>query len=125
MSVGTITVANRHFFDPDYTDSDTVVVKVNRPNPLGNPFEIRPGMTRVQAIAAFDEKLRRDLSSKYRTDAIYDEIMAIAEQCFAGKDIVLVCCCAPAPCHADSIKREVQRMVEVLCRAYTQRTWNY
>ena len=88
---------------------------VGRPNPLGNPFEMRENCKHTQAerdrvcdlydeyflkeIKKEDSKLRKAVISLYR----------VAKE---GKNILLLCHCHPKRCHAETIRRFLEKQLE-------------
>jgi hypothetical protein len=74
-------------------------VYVGRPSALGNPFVIGRDGDRDAVI----EKYRRWLwgKIKQRDPAVMQALGQL------GEDSVLICWCAPAPCHGDVIVRAV------------------
>jgi hypothetical protein len=65
-------------------------VYIGRPTKWGNPFTICPGRTREQAVAEYRSWIMDPLREQLRADARRE---------LRGK--VLVCWCAPRPCHGD------------------------
>jgi len=80
-------------------------VYVARPFPLGNPFRIGIDGPREQVI----EKYRHWLREQWRTGgAVKNELLRLAEKYQRNGELVLVCYCAPLPCHADVIKAAIE-----------------
>ena len=73
-------------------------IYVGRGTKFGNPFRIGPHATRAQVI----ERYHRWLWVKIKTGRITHADLRALD----GHD--LVCSCAPAPCHAEIIRRAVQ-----------------
>jgi len=73
---------------------------------LGNPFRVGQDGTRTEVI----EKFRRWLwvCCKNENSKVRKELMRLVEKHKRGENIVLVCWCHPAPCHADVIKRAIE-----------------
>jgi uncharacterized protein DUF4326 len=69
---------------------------VGRPTILGNPFKIGEDGTREEVIAKYETYFRERISK--------DERFRVAVEKLRGREI-LVCWCAPKPCHADVIAR--------------------
>lgn len=88
--------------DPTWCDE---VVVVARPSVLGNPFPIGqgPNSTRGDVIARY----RRHLWEKFRTNdpEILNELLRLGQLDAEGKNVALVCWCAPLPCHAEVVAR--------------------
>ena len=71
-------------FNKRHGDAPEGAIYVGRPTKWGNPFVIRPGMTREQVV------------SRFKAYAV-EKSLPVHE--LKGKD--LVCWCAPKMCHAD------------------------
>lgn len=67
-------------------------VNVMRPHKFGNPFVIGPGVSREDALTMHHNWLLRGVAAP--TKDLHE---------LTGK--VLGCCCAPKPCHADTLAR--------------------
>lgn len=102
-----ITIANKKTYRPRPGD---VVFYVGRPDILGNPYTHNPvGNT----LAKFKTSTREEAIESYRThfkevllnipEAV-DRINHIAREHQAGHNVILLCWCAPEPCHASVIK---------------------
>jgi hypothetical protein len=65
-------------------------VYIGRPTKWGNPFKISPSMTREQVVHAYRRWIMDPAQAQLRDDARRE---------LRGK--VLVCWCAPRPCHGD------------------------
>ena len=91
------------YTNPDHSWCDEVV-SVMRPNRLSNPFSITPHRDRKAAIVAFRTHLagliEKDTSERR-------EVLRLTALHQAGKNIGLLCCCAPLECHADVIKEVI------------------
>ena len=83
-----------------------VHVYVGRPSPLGNPYRIGPDGDRERVIARFSHWLYDQLRHLPAGAAAreFDRLLDLAR---AG-DLVLVCHCAPLPCHAEVIKGAIE-----------------
>lgn len=88
--------------DPSWCDE---VVSVARPSVLGNPFPIGqgPNSTRDAVIARY----RLHLWDRFKQEdpAVMAELQRLGEMDAQGKNVALVCWCAPLACHADVIAR--------------------
>lgn len=100
-----IIVANKKTFNRnDYPDA--YIKYVGRPSLLQNPYKIgRIHGDRAQVIEMFRQDLNKHRLAK---DEVWDEIEELVKIHFAGIPIVLVCWCAPKPCHADVIKAAIE-----------------
>lgn len=88
--------------DPTWCDE---VVSVARPSVLGNPFPIGqgPNSTRANVIGRY----RRHLWEKFKANdpEVMSELLRLGQLSAEGKNVALVCWCAPLPCHAEVIAR--------------------
>ena len=75
------------------------------PGPFAN--NVGKGMDRDAAIEAFRHQLLADIHSK---KGMYPALMEMVGLHLSRKDIVLVCWCKPAPCHADVVKLTIENM---------------
>lgn len=85
-------------------------MRVDRESVLGNPFVMGDESNRDHVCDQYQvhllEKIRaNDKAIVGRLTDIYDLVMA-------GHDVQLNCWCAPKRCHADLIKRTVEKAVE-------------
>ena len=79
---------------------DAVNIKIDRSNPLGNPFKIGIDGTRDEVC----DKYRDWLPSAYHTDArVRRAIDNIAHHVSAGRSVNLQCWCHPKRCHGSEI----------------------
>lgn len=95
---------------------------VGRPSPLGNPWSHRPSRfidregfyvaTREEAITRYAEMARAALDGtrprpdwKRAFDQLVDRARAAEKD---GRDLVLLCWCAPLPCHGDVLRQLVE-----------------
>lgn len=83
------------------------VVSVMRPNILGNPFPIAGRNTREFVIARYENYLAGAMMC--HDSPQYREIDRLKGLHKAGVSIGLICCCTPLPCHADVIKRVIEK----------------
>lgn len=81
---------------------------VGRPFPLGNPFMIGQDGSREEVI----EKYRQWLRQQWRKGGVVkEELLCLVEKYKRKGSLVLVCHCAPLPCHADVIKSAIEGIV--------------
>lgn len=80
------------------------VIDIMRPNLLGNPFSMKSGndAERNRVVRAFKSYLWKNMQNNTE---IGQEIDRLAK---CEKVIILVCCCAPKPCHGDIIKAAIE-----------------
>ncbi len=81
---------------------------VARPTVLGNPYVIGRDGSREVVIEKYRRWLFRKIESK--DAAVMKKLDAIREAAGQG-DVMLLCHCSPAACHADVIKRAVEWMM--------------
>ena len=80
-------------------------INIMRPNPLGNPFPITKDSDRNMVVDQFDIWLEDQLKAgDAKVCQALDTIMTLGSQ---EEGVGLICCCAPARCHGDVIKRYV------------------
>lgn len=84
------------------------VIYIGRPSVLGNPKLLGSEANRAQCLAWYTDRLRVAYAAK---GAVYNEINRIAALHRSGLRIALQCWCAPAPCHGDSVKEMIERLV--------------
>lgn len=82
---------------------------------LGNPFKIGRDGTREEALVKYRRWLWEQINLK---NEVYLELRRIAQLAAHG-DIVLLCWCAPNPCHADIVKRAVDWVDSAESAAHT------
>jgi hypothetical protein len=93
---------------------DARVVYVGRPSPLGNPFTAKEEGSREAAINKFETWFLKALD---RPQSPQMQSMKFLLGCLlSGEDIALQCWCAPLPCHADIIKRELEKRYQIMTR---------
>lgn len=97
-----IRVVNRH-----HRSTGHAVEYVGRGTPLGNPWAVTREVPRPVALARYADWLRRmvrqrDLGVMAELDRLTARARAAAQR---GEALLLECSCAPAPCHADLIRR--------------------
>jgi hypothetical protein len=76
------------------------MVKISRPNVLGNPYHIGKDGTREQVIAKYRVWLWERVKER---GPVYEKLVEIldAEDLFG--EVTLGCHCTPLPCHGDVI----------------------
>jgi len=87
-------VVNRHHIKSPWPKNYRYV---GRGTPLGNPFIIGKDGDRKEVISKYELYLREKIETG-------DPAILSALKELSG-DTVLVCSCAPLPCHADVIKK--------------------
>lgn len=83
---------------------------IGRPSPLGNPYSHLENTlaahrcaTRQESIDRYERWLRHELGDLTSEATI--AFRALQRRYDAGEDLVLICWCAPAPCHGNVIAR--------------------
>ena len=77
---------------------------IGRGSPLGNPFRIGRDGTRHEVIRKYERWLCNVLAEDKNSNASR-EFQRLLQMALRGEDVVLVCFCAPLPCHGYVIKR--------------------
>lgn len=94
--------------DGQPVEGDTVLggnqSKTLPPTPLNNPFKIVNEVDRPDAIGKFAHYLSDTLNQSIPKCPITKSINAISDRLAKGKDVELLCLCAPKPCHCSVIK---------------------
>ena len=76
-------------------------------SPLGNPYRLDPGDTREAIINVYAGWLAKRLIDDTPQRREIERLTELARR----GDLVLLCWCAPLPCHADVIKELIERAV--------------
>lgn len=76
-------------------------------SPLGNPFKLRFESERAAVLAKYKAWLADQLSRDTAARQELERLAYIARD----EDLVLACWCAPAICHGDVIKEEIERLL--------------
>ena len=105
--VGTIKVVNIKNFDESKVSGE--IINIMRPQILGNPFRMSSEDEREIVVRKFYHYLREEYIKK---GDVYNELVRIASIIKDGKDVYLVCCCAPKLCHGEIISRAVMGIIE-------------
>jgi hypothetical protein len=82
---------------------------VGRPSALGNPFAIGVHGDRDEVIARYRLWLTERLERRDRPKVLRC-VAELVREARTGKDVVLICWCAPLPCHADIVAEFVGRI---------------
>lgn len=105
--VGTIKVVNIDKFNKENICGD--IINIMNPQILGNPFRMKSEDDREICVRKFYHYLREEYKKKGN---IYNELLRISNIVKEGKDVYLVCCCAPKLCHGEIIARAIMGMIE-------------
>jgi hypothetical protein len=92
-----IQVVNRH----TYTGTG---IYIGRPTALGNPFTLSPGQDRDTCIALYRTWLRDQWRQRRLAKTM---LRQLARQYQQTGHLVLICSCAPRPCHGDVIREAI------------------
>ena len=75
--------------------------RVDRVSVLGNPFKMFDEASRDLVCDKYDDYFPKEVAKKGR---LRDTLMELFQMVKSGKDVELLCHCAPKRCHADTIK---------------------
>lgn len=80
-------------------------VRIHRPDILGNPYRMRCEEERAVVIERFREYAQRMMAddTEFRR-----RVRCLARWHRAGRELHLVCFCAPLPCHGDVLKELIE-----------------
>ncbi len=84
-------------------------VYVGRPSLLGNPYVIGKDGDRDEVIRKYRVWLWRRIEERGDVYHYLCQLKETAEQ----DDLVLLCWCAPMPCHADQVKRAIEYLTGI------------
>jgi hypothetical protein len=84
----------------DHPDHMFELVVIMRPRILGNPFVMRSEADRELVIEQFRQHLWKDIQRNGPMKKELDRLRGCEKQ---GREVILMCCCKPAPCHGDII----------------------
>jgi hypothetical protein len=104
--LGVIKVVNIKTFDSSRIDGE--VFNIMRPSILGNPFKMEDESDREIVVRSFYHYLRKEFTKK---EEVFNELKRLTEIVKSGKDLFLVCCCAPKSCHGDIIKNAIEGII--------------
>lgn len=103
---GSITVVNKYLIGSlNPYDTDTVRVAIHRGTPLGNPFKMLNPSQRDEVCDKYEEWIQVKLTEKGAELKQFERLCEIVR---GGKDLELVCFCAPKRCHGNTIKRLIE-----------------
>lgn len=86
-----------------------------RSSVLGNPFKIGIHGTREECVEQYERWLREQIRSG--NTGILNELARLSSIAYQGKELVLVCWCAPKACHGDVVKRVIEEVLADECTA--------
>lgn len=84
-------------------------VYVGRPSLLGNPFRIGVDGNRSEVIEKYRSWLELQLDDPESEVSI--QFNCLVTSVLKGKDLILVCWCAPLQCHAEVIKEQIEATI--------------
>lgn len=111
VQVGSIKVVNKKTLTPELGFTD---IYIGRPSALGNPYKINSENTKETRIEAYHRWLWNQIKWSKEPDlnhSAFNELIRIAKLVKSGKNIRLVCWCAPLGCHGDIIVRAVNWLI--------------
>ena len=82
-------------------------------SPLANPFPLVAEAAREECFAKYEAWLHEQSAASEAGR----ELRRLAKIAATGS-LLLACWCAPALCHADAIRREIERLNSPFCRAW-------
>jgi hypothetical protein len=81
--------------------------KPGRPaSPLSNPFKIKSDSERPEALQKYREWLKEQMRMDTPARKEIKRLAVIAKR----SDLLLLCWCAPKPCHGDVVKEFVEKI---------------
>ena len=80
-------------------------IYVGRPSPLGNLFRLHREEERAAVVRDYEDWLAQQLLNPSSPTSIEIHRLALLAR---GRDLCLLCWCAPKACHADIIKRTIE-----------------
>lgn len=103
---GSITVVNKYLIgSPNPYDTDTVRVAIHRGTPLGNPFKMLNPSQRDEVCDKYEGWIQERLTERGAELKQFERLCEIVR---GGKDLELMCFCAPKRCHGNTIKRLIE-----------------
>lgn len=84
------------------------LINIMRGSPFGNPFPMkdRSQAERDRVCDEYEVYITKKIAEK--DTAICSELNRIWRFAKEGKNVYLMCCCAPKRCHGDTIKRLIE-----------------
>lgn len=98
-----ISIGNIQTFKPD----GSIAIRVDRTSPLGNPFFMAKEEQREEVCDRYEEYFDCPHTIIFNTELA--RIVELAKT----NDITLLCWCYPKRCHAETIKRYLEKQLEV------------
>lgn len=111
VQVGSIKVVNKKTLTPEIGFTD---IYIGRPSALGNPYKMNREEDRATVIELYHRWLWNQIKWSKEPDlnhSAFNELIRIAKLVKSGKNIRLVCWCAPLGCHGDIIVRAVNWLI--------------
>lgn len=84
--------------------------QVDRSSPLGNPFFMANESQRDEVCDKYEEWFYKMLEENVN-EYFLAHLQEIYEAAYAGKEVALLCWCAPKRCHAETIKHFIETKV--------------
>lgn len=92
-------------------------------SPLANPFHIGKDGNRSTVVQKYrtwlDSEITKGMKGEY--SRAFQELKRIRDKVIAGEKIKLACYCSPQECHANVIKEQVKKMVEIALRTKAEK----
>lgn len=107
---GTIRLGNKRVISDHKPEIGDVVVHIDRPNLLCNPFPVNAKTCRATSLMAFHADF--GLEMERRQGPRYAEVCRIVGLLLEGKDVILMCWCHPLPCHGQTIKQWAEKLLK-------------
>jgi hypothetical protein len=106
---GVFRIGNKRTGCPEQYQAEPweTIVNIDLPNVLGN-VHVNEDKTRAEKIEAFRQDLLKDFAVR---GPMYHACEAIVDLLMEGKDVILMCWCAPLPCHGQVIHAEVTKLL--------------
>lgn len=108
--IGSIRLGNKRMGSDFKPEIGEVVIAIDRPNALGNPFRITDKYPRMAVINLFRAELASALDNAY--GPMYRAVCEITDHLLAGRDVILMCHCVPLPCHGEVVIEAVKKLLE-------------
>lgn len=110
--VGEIFVVNKYKIKEE--ELDGFKENIMRPSILGNPFEMRSEEDREIVVTKFYHYLREEFRKKGK---VFERLNFLANEVLNGRDLYLICCCAPKLCHGEVIRNAIHGIINKNARS--------
>lgn len=106
---GSIRLGNKRKISDHHPELHEIVVHIDRPNLLSNPFIVNESTCRATSLLAFHADFGTEMER--RKGQRYDEVCRIVKLLQRGQDVILMCWCYPLPCHGQTIKQWIEKFL--------------